>query len=155
LLKEQKLTITTTTLDGVSTTAEVKSPKLTVEKVFTHTFSVPDRLATITVNLFGKVERLSKGGEKQEFNVTATGSLNGIDKTEATRDAHLSRFADGYVFEQLGKNGEPIADQQVVFRFRHRDFSYGAHVALRTDEKGRIKLGALSEIKEVKAQIGN
>jgi hypothetical protein len=155
LLKESKLTITTTTLDGVSTTTEVDAPKFTAEKVFTHKFTVPDRLASVAVKLTGKVESLSKGGEKQELNATCSGALNGIDKTEATSDAHLSKFGDEFVFEQLGKNGEPLADQQVVLAFYHRDFQREIYVALRTDEKGRINLGRLADIVSVKARLTN
>lgn len=154
LLTEPKLTITTTTLDDVTTTLEVKPPKLTDDKVFTHTFKVPDRLSDITVSLSGKIERLSQGSEKQDLSADVTGSINGIDKTGHTNDAHLSRFGEDYVFEQLGKNGEPIGDQQVIFRFKHRDFEdEEITVALRTDGKGRVNLGRLSEIASVAMEL--
>ncbi len=155
LLKESKLTIATTTLDGISTTTELKSPKFDAEKVFTHTFPVPDRLANIAFTLSGKIEQLSQGGKKQTVTATDSKAINGIDKTEATNDARLSRFGENYVFEQLGKNGEPIADQQVVFDFNHRDFKHPVHVALRTDEKGRINLGTLPEMASLGARLAN
>jgi autotransporter-associated beta strand protein len=155
LLQETKLAITSTTFDGVSTTAEVKAPKLDAAKDFTHTIQVPERLASLTVTLSGKIDNLSKGGEKQDLSASQSWPLNGIDKTEATNDGHLSQFGDSYVFELLGKNGEPLPDQQVVFDFTHRDFTRQEHVALRTDEKGRVILGALNDLSDVQAHTPN
>ncbi len=156
LLKDAKLTITSTTHDGVSTTKEIKAPALAADKVFTQKITVPDRLATLTVALSAAIESLSKGGEKQPLAASHTWSINGIDTTEATNDTHLSRFGkDGYLFELLGKNGEPIADQQVVFEFRHRDIDHTLTIALRTDEKGRIALGALAGLGSVAAKAPN
>jgi hypothetical protein len=123
LLTEPKLTITSTTHDGISTTREVKDLKLSAGSVLTHTLSVPERLASLAVTLSGKVEVLSNGGEKRDLNASHTWTLNGIDKTEATSDGHLSTFDGSRVFELLGKNGEPVADQQIVFTFKHRDFT--------------------------------
>ncbi len=156
LLKDTKLTITSTTHDGVSTTKEIKAPALTAEKVFTHKLTVPDRLATLAVELSGTIDLLSKGGEMQTLSAGDSWQINGIDMTEATNDTHLSRFEkDGYVFELLGKNGEPIADQQVVFRLRHRGIDHTLTIPLRTDERARIALGELPGIASVNAQAPN
>ncbi len=59
------------------------------------------------------------------------------------------------MYELLGRNGEPIADQQIIFTFTHRDFTRTETVALRTDEKGRVALGALAEIKSFAAKSPN
>jgi hypothetical protein len=53
LLKEAKLKITSTTLDGISTTREVADLVLDAAKVFTHTFTVPERIGSLTVLLTG------------------------------------------------------------------------------------------------------
>ena len=155
LLKDAQLTITSTTLDGIATTQEVKAPVLVADKIFTHTITIPDRLARIDVALSGKVEMLSKGGEKQNLSAGDGWEVNGIVKTEATNDAHLSRFGEGYVFELLGRNGEPITDQQVVFEFTHREFKRHETVALRTDDAGRIALAALPGVRAITAKIPN
>jgi hypothetical protein len=155
LVSEPKLTITSTTLDGIATTREVKDLKLSAGSVLTHTLSVPERLAQLTVTLTGKIELLSAGGEKRDLSATRTWTLNGIDKTDATNDGHLAKFAGSYVFELLGKNGEAVADQQVVFNFRHRGFSNPQDVALKSDEAGRIALGALPGISNVLAKAPN
>ncbi|MFN7563608.1 MAG: hypothetical protein ACK5TH_17640, partial [Prosthecobacter sp.] len=155
LLTEPKLTITSTTHDGISTTREVKDLKLSAGSVLTHTLSVPERLATLAVTLSGKVEVLSNGGEKRDLNASHTWTLNGIDKTEATSDGHLSTFDGQRVFELLGKNGEPIADQQIVFTFKHRDFTRVQTHALKTDDKGRVALGKLEGIEQLAAKSPN
>ena len=154
LLHEPKLTITSTTLDGVSTTSEVTAVKLDPAKVFTHTFTVPARLARLEVEISARVDKLSAGGEKQDLSSADSWEVNGIDATEATQDGHLSNVAGEYVFELLGKNAEPLADMQVVFRFRRDDFTRHVEVPLRTDERGRVALGTLTDINEVDAELG-
>ena len=155
LVTEPKLTITSTTHDGIATTREVKDLKLSAGSVLTHTLSVPERLAQLTVTLTGKVEVLSAGGEKRDVSASHTWTLNGMDKTDATNDGHLSKFTTDHVFELLGKNGEPVVDQQVVFNFFHRGFAHPETVALKSDEKGRIALGALPGIVAVQGKCPN
>jgi hypothetical protein len=155
LLTEPKLTITSTTHDGISTTREVKDLKLSAGSVLTHTLSVPERLANLAVTLSGKVEVLSNGGEKRDLNASHTWTLNGIDKTEATSDGHLSTFDGQRMFELLGKNGEPVADQQIVFTFKHRDFTRVQTHALKSDDKGRVVLGKLEGIEQLTAKSPN
>ena len=155
LLIEPKLIVTSTTLDGIATTREEKNLKLSAGSVLTHTIKVPERLAQLTVTLTGKVEVLSAGGEKRDLGASHTWTLNGIDKTEATNDGHLSKFEGNHVYELLGKNGEPVIDQQIVFNISHQGFSNPRTIALKTDEKGRIALGALPGIKLVRAQCPN
>ncbi|MEO6788321.1 MAG: hypothetical protein ABI318_19535, partial [Chthoniobacteraceae bacterium] len=155
MLTEPKLTITSTTLDGISTTREVKDLKLTAGGVLTHELSVPERLARLSATLTGKVEIISAGGEKRDVSASHTWTLNGIEKTDATSDGHLSKFGSDYVFELLGLDGEPLADQQAVFTFKNRDFARTQTIALRTDEKGRVALGALPGIASIGARIPN
>ncbi len=155
MLTETKLTITSTTHDGISTTREVKDLKLTAGGVLTHELSVPERLARLTVTLSAKVDVISAGGEKRDVSASHTWTLNGIERTDAANDGYLSKFDGDFAFELLGRNGEPLADQQVVFTFKHRGFGRTQTIALRTDEKGRVALGPLPEITSVTARIPN
>ncbi|WP_395747792.1 autotransporter-associated beta strand repeat-containing protein [Prosthecobacter sp.] len=155
LLSEPVLIITSTSHDGISTTREVKGLKLSAGSVLTHTLTVPERLASLTVGFKARVEVLSNGGTKKDLNASHTWTLNGIDKTEAVNDGHLSSFDGQRVFELLGKNGEPIADQQIVFTFKHQEFNRTKVVALRTDERGRVSLGKLGGIAWMQARIPN
>jgi hypothetical protein len=113
LLTEPKLTITSTTHDGISTTREVKDLKLSAGSVLTHKLTVPERLASLTVVLQRQSRCPQCRWHQERPHASHTWNLNGIDKTEAVNDGHLSTFDGQRVFELLGKNGEPIADQQV------------------------------------------
>ncbi len=155
ILQEPKLTLVTTTLDGISTTREVKDLKLSAGSVLTHTLAVPDRLARLSVTLTGKVDVLSAGGTKRDLSASHTWTLNGMDKTDATSDGHLSKFGGDYVFELFGKDGEPLADQQIVFTFRHLEFTRPQTIALKTDDKGRVSLGALAGLRSFSARCPN
>lgn len=155
MLSEPKLAITSTTHDGISTTHEIKGLKLSADSVFTHRLTVPERLASLSVTFSAQIEAVSEGGSKKELTASHTWTLNGIDQTDAVNDGHLSTFDGKRVFELLGKNGEPAADQQVIFTFRHHGFSRPQIIPLSTDAKGRVQLGRLSGIESVAAKIPN
>ncbi len=155
MLSEPRLVITSQTQDGISTTREVKDLKLNAGGVLTYDLSVPERLANLTVTFYAKVEVASAGGEKRDVSASHSWALNGIDKTPATNDGHLSKFEGNYVYELLGKNGEPIADQQIVFTFRRQGYERTMNVPLKTDEKGRVALGTLEGIKSFHAKAPN
>jgi hypothetical protein len=155
LLTEPKLTIISTSHDGISTTREVKDVKLSAGSDLTHTLTVPERLASLTAIFSAKVDVLTEGGIKKDLNASHTWTLNGIDTTAAVNDGHLSTFDGQRVFELLGKNGEAIADLQVIFTFKHREFNRPQIIPLRTDDKGRVNLGKLAGIESVAAKIPN
>jgi hypothetical protein len=155
VLQEPRLTLTTTTHEGISTTQEITAISLDAAKELLHTFVVPERLAMLTATLSAKIEKLSAGGEKIDLSASHTWHVNGLEKTEATSGPHLSNFGGSYVLELLGKNGEPLADQQVVFDLRHHHFTRQVTVALRTDERGRITLGTLPMISSIQARMPN
>ncbi|HSI12728.1 MAG TPA: hypothetical protein VK961_11830, partial [Chthoniobacter sp.] len=152
LIQDPKLTLTSTTLDDVHTTSEVKEVKLDPTKLFTYQFAVPERLASLRVTLSGTVENLSAGGSKQEVFASREFHVNGIDRSSSTNDGRFSRFADGTVFELLGKNGELIADTAVVFHFTHEDFRKQLVYSLSTDQRGRVDLGKLTGVVRVEAE---
>lgn len=155
LLTDTKLTLSVTTHEKVTTTQEIASPALDPKKVFTHKFTVPERTSAIQATLSGKMESLTKGGTKEDLSAGSYLSINGIDNTVAANDTELSRFNQDYIFELLGKNGEPIADQQIEFTFQHANFDNPVTVFLRTNEKGRTNLGTLKEIRAVDAKAPN
>ncbi len=155
LLQDVRLTLSTHTIDGVATTKEIKDVQLDPAKLFTHTFPVPERTASVEVMLSGKVENLAAGGVKNEFQATHWIAINGIDKTPALADGQLGKFGDSHVFDLLGKNGEPLPNQIAHFEFTHRDFHRAVEAELSTDAKGRVHLGALAGIKSVAASFAN
>ena len=158
LIEEPKLTITSKTIDGISTSREITAAqglKLDPARDATHTFTVPERVAELTVTLTGKVQNLSAGGEKKDLSASRTWQFNGADRTEATYGGHLLKAAGGYFFELLGKNGEALPDQQVVFRFQRPEFRVQVSVPLRSDEHGRVTLGTLAGISQLTSQLSD
>jgi len=155
LLEDVRIVITSMTHDGIATTSEVKGPKFSAERLFTHAFRVPDRLSQVRVELFARIPVLTKGGEKQDLSATEVWALNGIDQTESTYGGHFARFGVDHVFELLGRNGEPVPDQQVLFSFHRRGFQNPENVALGTDARGRVQLGRLDDIERVSAKAPN
>ncbi|MCO6048097.1 hypothetical protein NG895_29700 [Aeoliella sp. ICT_H6.2] len=150
LLEQVKLTITSTNLDGISTTAEVDDFQLHSDKETEHQFAVPPRLATLSFQLSAQVEQVSTG-KKVSLSSNGLRSVNGIDKEESTYELHLSHMDGHAVVEVLGKNGERLADRAVWLVFQHRDFKTNHGVSLKSDEAGRIDLGTLPDIVRVTA----
>ncbi|MES2569500.1 MAG: hypothetical protein V4710_05540, partial [Verrucomicrobiota bacterium] len=153
LLLNPKLTLTFKTLDGITTTSEVQVPAFDPAKLFTHSFRVPDRLEGLWISLQAHVEKIGAGGEKTELSAAHEWHVNMSDKTDLTTDGAFAQVGDGYVFDLFGKNGEPIPDRQVVFEFTHSEFNHPLSVALRSDQNGRINLGALTEINWVQTLL--
>ncbi|MBI4879216.1 MAG: hypothetical protein HY812_06095 [Planctomycetes bacterium] len=151
LLEEPILTITASDSDGVSTTTEVRDLKLSRASEFVHEIQVPERLATLSVSLRGKVKNLSRGETVDLDSGPSAVPLNGIDRTDQIGCPLLGLTAEGYVLDVLGKNGEPIADHAVELRFSHRDYADPVTVTLKTDARGRIVLGRLEGITAVHA----
>ena len=155
LLKEMRLSITLTTLDGVATTSQIPLKDLNPAKDFTFPFTVPERLGSIKTTLTAKVENLSKGGAKDDLVAERTWDLNGIDQTDLVSDGYLSKIGGGYLYQLLGRNGEPMTDQQIVFEFTHRDFQKGLTIPMKTNAKGQVILGVLAGVQSVKAKAPN
>lgn len=154
MLEEPKLTLHFVSHDSISSRIEFTDLKLRADAVSTFEFQVPDRLASITAVLSGKVTSVSKGGEKQALSGRFTWKLNKMDTKDAVAAGLLSKSADGYFFELRGRNGEAMSGRQVEFDFHHRDYGPSIKVSMRTDAKGRISLGGLADISSIHAESG-
>ncbi len=153
LLEEVRLTVTVLDLDGVSTTRRVEDFKLFEDREATHTFRVPDRLRQVTFRLAAKVKNLSKDS-KQSLAASRAFRLNAIDETPRVAGLNLVRAAGGWTLEMRGRNGEPLADRPVAITLKHREFTSAVHVALKTNDAGRIELGGLEGIERVETAYG-
>ena len=152
LLEEPILTITSRDHDGVASSTEVRDLEFNAAGELVHEINVPAGLATLWVNLGGKVRNLSKGEDERLDAGTDIFSVNGIEATAQTHCPLLGRTAAaGYVLDVLGKNGEPVVDQAVELRLWHRHFTDFVNVTLKTDARGRIELGALEGITDLQA----
>lgn len=154
VIESPRLTVTTTDLDGVSSTLEAPDFNLYEDRESTFEFQVPERTVSVTFHLKGEVESLVTGkkidiGDIQEFH------LNAIDSTPQTEALILEHEAGRYRLFELGKTGEPRASRRVQVAVKHRDFTDLVHVSLQTDERGAVDLGALRNIEFVTAQAPN
>ncbi|QDU58972.1 hypothetical protein [Aeoliella mucimassa] len=150
ILEQVKLSITSTNLDGVSTTMEVPNFELHADKESEYKLAVPPQLKTLSFQLSATVEQVSTG-QKVNLAAGANRMLNEIDQQMPTYDLHLSWLEGNAVIEVLGKNGEWLSDRPVRFTLEHRDFKQPFGIMLKSDEAGRIDLGPLPGIVKVKA----
>jgi len=100
-MKDVKLTLTSVTLDGISTTAEFKVPS-GAGRDLTQAIQVPEA-GCLKSHPGGPDRKPQQRWRKQDLTAQRTWSLNGIDKTELTADGHLSKFGEDYVYELAGK----------------------------------------------------
>ena len=150
LLEDLKLTIMSSNLEGVSTTQEVPGFELQRNKESVYDFAVPPRLASLTFRLEAKVEQVSTG-KKLSLTATTVRQVNEIDRAEPTFDLHLSWIDGQAILEVLGKSGERLPDRTVHLSVQHRDFKGSYTVSLKSNAKGLIKLGELSDIARITA----
>lgn len=150
LLEEVTLTIKSTDLDGVSSIKTINDFKLYEDREATYEFTTPKRLVRLDINLKAKVKNLSQN-TKVDLTAKQFFMLNVIDTEQFTQDLHFANLAGNYVIDVLGKTGEPRAHHPVALQFHHRDFTQPVQITLQSDETGRIHLGPLTDITQVRA----
>ncbi|MBL8898444.1 MAG: hypothetical protein JNM84_12480, partial [Planctomycetes bacterium] len=149
LLEAPRLTITARDHDGIATSLDVPSFALHDDRESVHEILVPENLASLEVTLHGRVPSLTTAEPVELTSATRSLARNGIDATPLTHTALLGRSAEGYMLDLLGKDGEPKPGRAVTLHLEHRDFRDIVSTTLRTDERGRIALGALEGIVSV------
>ncbi|MCB1061421.1 MAG: hypothetical protein KDN20_00710 [Verrucomicrobiae bacterium] len=143
VLEDTKLVIRSTDHDGIESVTEVPGFALFDDRESTHEFRVPERLASLNVELRATIEKLSDGGNPVELKASKSFEVNSIDTTEYIADSHLSRIGGSWILEVLGKTGEPIIDRAVQVSVKHRDFTNPLHFSLKTNQQGRVALSTL------------
>ncbi len=151
-LSDVSLVLTSTDLDGVSTTDTVPEFKIGTDREATHEFRVPDRLATLRAQLRGKVKAASQGGKEIELSTVDDFQVNGQLRSDRVDDLYLSRIGDGYVLELLGRSGEERSGQNVNVTVRRTGFQNTRRLTLKTDAGGGVTLGALEGIVQLEAE---
>lgn len=151
LLDEVTLRVVTRDMDGIQSESVNRDFAIFDAKESVHRFRVPNRVRQVTVSLSGKLDSLSKAGEKIEVSETVVFDVNGVAETNSVADLFLSQFGDEYVVEMLGKSGEPLPDRPVSLTLSHPGFERPLQIRLKTDAKGRAELGNLSGLASVQA----
>lgn len=148
LLEEPVLTIVATDLDMQTTTQEVRGLTFDDTGAVEHVLRVPSRLLSLSVRLQARVEGLD--GEKVSLSGNQhTFSFNGIDRTADTGVPLLMHTSGGYAVELRGKSGEVLGGRVCRVTLHHRDYTDPLHLALQTDDAGRIQLGLLPGIERI------
>ena len=154
LLEDVVLTIVSTDLDGVQSTATVPDFKLYAHKESTHTLRVPERLSSLQFQLSAKVKNLSKGSD-EHLSTDDSFAINQIAATDAVADLFLTKIDGAYRVQVLGRTGEPHKNSAVNFNLRRDDFRTDVRTTLKTDDTGSIALGQLESIYRVRATAAN
>ena len=145
LLEEPRLLLHAVDLQGTATDKEIPGLALREDAETVAKFQVPENTVSLTVTLKARIQNLSQN-KKQDLGGSATFTLNGIDRSQAIQDLHVSRTSAGYIVELRGKNGEPLPGEPLACAFKHTQFRDEFHVELQTDAQGRAWLGDLPGI---------
>jgi hypothetical protein len=145
LLEEPRLVLQSVDLQGISTQKEFPGLKLREDAETVCEILVPENTVSLTATLKARIQNVSQN-KKQDLAGSATFTLNGIDRTQAVRDLHVSRSSAGYIVELRGKNGEPLPGEPLACAFKHRQFRDEVRADLKTDDQGRAWLGELEGI---------
>jgi len=150
VLKDVNLSMTSTDLDGVSSSKVVADVDLHEDGESKLEFQVPARLAQLQFRLRASVKVASKN-KTITLSAADTFSINQIDQTDKTAAALLTQIKGEYSIELLGKTGESRADRPVRLSCKHQDFREPVELTLQTNQQGRIALGPLNDITAVTA----
>lgn len=152
LLKEACLTIVTTDQNDVQSTLEFRDSELQFsdENEALVEFQVPENVRTVQMNLRAQVRVISSRTD-QDLTASDGISVNDIDDGQQLTKLYLSQTSDGYVAYLYGKTGEPRPNKLVRFEFQLREYTEKIYTTLKTDEAGRITLGALPGVIHVSA----
>ena len=143
------LQITSTSLDGISSTRTISDLAISEVQEATATFLVPPRLSKIDFRLEAKLKTLLK--QEQKLVAADSFTVNQIDTTGEILDLHLLPTNSGWFVEVLGKTGERRKGQPVRFRFGVSGLGKRVDVDLQSNDKGQIELGELINIDWVEA----
>lgn len=150
LLENAVLSIGSADIHGLTSTLEVRDLDLSSDGEWVQDIVVPADLVSLTAQLSGTVTNLSQGKDDFLASDEAKFELNLIDWTEEVSGALLGRSAEGYVLDLLGKNGEAVAGQAVTLSLSHRGYVDPLVVSLESDGRGRVGLGELPDVFDVR-----
>ena len=148
LVNNVKLQMTARDRFGVKTTTTLKNFKLFLNKESTHTFRVPENLASLSFRLTGKIKKACSSKD-QHVSTYQSFTINNMDKTKKLGTFHLTQADGKYYVDLLDRTGVPFSDRQVYIRVKHQDLTSTKYYYLYTNDKGRVNLGPLSEIQYV------
>jgi hypothetical protein len=145
LLEDPRLSITAVDTDGLSTEQTLTNISLLDTTELTHRFLVPQRLASLTLTLSGRVYNQSRD-QRDDVSSSRTIAANSLASTSQIGDFYLRRVADGYRLHVLGRNGEPVGKLPVQLSLKTEYLTQPQNFTLATDAAGVIRLGPLAGV---------
>ena len=152
MLHDVRLVIESHDQRGTPTSTEVPDFKLHDDRDATYTFRVPPRTRKIRVVLRGKVKPLRRSAE-EDLTVSQSFEINQIEQTLEAAQLLLAMVDGQYELALWGRNAEPLAGRLIDLEFVHRDFVRPVRVHLQSDSAGKIYLGKLPRIRQLKARV--
>lgn len=150
-LSDVRLVVTSTNFDGVVSSETIPGFEIASDREATHELRVPDRLASLQVELRAKVKVASEGAKEIELKDSRQFNINSELKSARVDDLYLSRVDGSFVLEMLGRTGEPKTGQNINLSLRRVGFQITRKVTLRTGATGGAKLGRLDGIADLTA----
>ena len=150
LLKNTKITITTTDNKQIPVTKTFADLSLSNKKELSVSFFVPPNLVSVSVYFEGDVKNISRDSmEKKSYSQSFY--LENYNNSIQFYETYLRRFKGNYFVYVLGKNGEAMEDTTVQFSFTHRILGLKENIEKKTDGDGKINLGPLQGIININA----
>lgn len=152
VLSDVSVTIRSRTIDGIEAEKQFDDVKLVESSETPLVFFVPDRLASIHVEVNAKVEQ---GRKTHSLSDSHSISINGIQGSEHIDDVHLVKVGDTYLLQLLGKTGETRAHRPLRVQLQHRLFTDPVILNFATDENGNVTLSGLDDVQSLQASGPN
>ncbi len=151
LLEKVQLKITTTDLDGNTSTVTKENLELSETGETIVPFQVPPRLQSVQLQLVGQIENMSLQSEQTTVTTNSL-AVNRIDTTDQIQDVHLLQSEQEHLLAVRGKSGENRPRQAVLVQLKSEFVKHPVVVSLQTGADGRINLGSLGGIDWVSAK---
>ena len=147
-IEKPSLTLIATLNGGITTERVLGADLKLAPKVFIP-FQVPADAISLKLRLTGTVTPRD-GADPIPLAAEHTYAMNGILATGRIGAAFFTRDTDGHRIELRGRNGEPLASRPLTLEFKHRSHLETIKLSLRSDDQGRVALGKLLDIAEVR-----
>ena len=148
MIDDVRVQITSTDLDGITTTQESTDIKLGQGGELAVNYRVPARLAKVNAVLSGSVKPLSDS-ETRSISTSHSWDVAGVRKTLTVHDSFLTRDGGDYVVEVRGRNGERVPGAVVSLSISTIYRDAPVIITQQAGEDGRVRLGDMIGAEEI------
>jgi len=152
LLKNARLSISSTDLQGTTSQRDVSPLKISAGEDLVVPFQVPYDLQNLTMTLSADVENVSANFRRDKLQASKNFAINHIDQGTVVHAILFTRRGADHFVEVRGLNGEAVPDRPLRLRLQHKWFVRPLDHTIQTDEKGVAKLGTLPNILSVQVE---